>query len=242
MRFPVFLLLIAAPACAQTDVAAGRKIFEAQCALCHGQTGTGGRGPSLNRPVLNHAPDDDALKKVISEGIEPEMPRAWQLDPQEVARVAQYVRSLGSLPPEQIAGDPVKGAALYQAKGCAACHLIRGVGEGLGPELTDIGARRNAAYLRQVLLNPAGSLPEGFLLLEAVPQSGEVIRGIRVNEDTFTIQIKTSDDRFYSFRKSMLKDLRRLKHQTLMPSFRQTLGPAGLDDLVAYLASLRGRS
>jgi putative heme-binding domain-containing protein len=242
MRFPVFLLLIAAPVCAQTNVAAGRKIFEAQCALCHGQTGTGGRGPSLNRPILNHAPDDDALKKVISEGIEPEMPRAWQLDPQEVARVAQYVRSLGSLPPEQVPGDPVKGAALYQAKGCAACHLIRGVGEGLGPELTDIGARRNAAYLRQAVLNPAGSLPEGFLMLEAVPQSGEVIRGIRVNEDTFTIQIKTSDDRFYSFRKSMLKDLRRLKHQTLMPSFRQALRPAELDDLVAYLASLRGRS
>src|SRR5437016_5336847 len=102
MRFKALFLLLAVPLCAQTDLSSGRKIFEAQCALCHGQTGTGGRGPSLNRPKLNHAPDDEALKKVISEGIDPEMPGAWQLHPREVDRVAAYVRSLGTVPPEQV--------------------------------------------------------------------------------------------------------------------------------------------
>src|ERR1700733_11690503 len=48
------------------DTAAGKKIFESQCALCHGQTGTGGRGPSLNRAKLAKAPDDEALWKVIT--------------------------------------------------------------------------------------------------------------------------------------------------------------------------------
>src|SRR5277367_1334263 len=59
---------------AAPDTAAGKKIFESQCALCHGQTGTGGRGPSLNRAKLAKAPDDEALWKLISTGIEPEMP------------------------------------------------------------------------------------------------------------------------------------------------------------------------
>jgi mono/diheme cytochrome c family protein len=52
------------------DPIIGRKIFESQCALCHGQTGGGGRGPSLNRPQLNPAPDDEALRRVISDGIQ----------------------------------------------------------------------------------------------------------------------------------------------------------------------------
>lgn len=108
--------------------------------------------------------------------------------------------------------------------------------------MTDIGARRNAAYLRQTLLNPAGSLPEGFLLVEAVAESGQTVRGIRLNEDTFTIQIRGVGGQFYSFRKSTLKQLRKLKGQTLMPSFKESLTPAELDDLVAYLAGLRGRS
>jgi cytochrome c oxidase cbb3-type subunit III len=242
MRLPVALLMLAAPVCAQSDLAAGRKIFESQCALCHGQTGTGGRGPSLNRPTLSHAPDDEALKKVISNGIDPEMPGAWQLHPHEVAKVAAYVRSLGTVPQEQLPGDATHGAAVYQGKGCAACHMIRGAGEGLGPELTDIGARRNGAFLRETLLNPTGSLPEGFLLAEAVTDSGETIRGVRVNEDTFTIQLKSLDGRFVSFRKSTLRELRKRKDETPMPSFRQSLTASELDDLVAYLAGLRGKS
>src|SRR4051812_35683838 len=92
------MLAVACPGAAQTDIAAGRKIFESQCALCHGQTGGGGRGPALNRPKLEKAPDDDALRRVISNGFDREMPGAWQLNPREVANVAGYVRSLGTIP------------------------------------------------------------------------------------------------------------------------------------------------
>jgi putative heme-binding domain-containing protein len=224
------------------DVAAGKKIFESQCALCHGQTGGGGRGPGLNRPKLNKAPDDSALREVISRGIPPEMPGAWQLTPREVASVAGYVRSLGAAPQEHLTGDAARGERIYEAKGCAGCHIVAGRGEGLGPELTDIGARRNAVHLRQTLLNPSSSLPEGFLYLAAVTSSGQTVRGIRVNEDSFTIQIKDTSGRFHSFRKSELKEIRRLKNETPMPSFEKSLNAMELEDLTAYLASLRGKS
>src|SRR5579864_4063565 len=131
------IVLLCATAIAQTavdpapDLAGGRKIFESQCALCHGQTGTGGRGPGLNRPKLNKAPDDDALRKVIAEGIPPEMPGAWQLSKHEVAGVAAYVRSLGTLPREPLPGDAARGAGLYESKGCAGCHIVGGKGQGI---------------------------------------------------------------------------------------------------------------
>jgi len=234
--------LAAAIAQPPPDLAAGRKIFESQCALCHGQNGTGGRGPSLCRPVLEKAPDDQALRKVISDGIDPEMPGAWQLSPREVGNVAAYVRSLGTVPPENLPGDAARGAAVYDSKGCASCHIIGGKGEGVGPELTNIGARRNGAFLRQALLAPADSLPEGFLYVAAVTASGATVRGIRANEDSFTIQVKDARGEFHSFRKSELKELRRLKHESPMPSFARSLSATELDDIVAYLASLRGKS
>jgi putative heme-binding domain-containing protein len=223
------------------DPAAGKKLFESQCALCHGQTGTGGRGPSLNRAKLNHAPDDEALWGVIAGGIEPEMPGAWQLNPHEVHSVAAYVRSLGALPPETLPGDPTRGERVYQSKGCAGCHVVAGKGEGYGPELTDIGTRRNGAHLRQAILKPATLLPEGFLYVTAVTQTGATIRGIRVNEDSFNIQIKDARGQFHSLAKSELKDVKRLRGETPMPSFEGSLGQAELDDLVAYLASLKGK-
>ena len=236
-------VLILAPlslAIGQTpDLAVGRKIFESQCALCHGQTGTGGRGPSLNRPVLNHAPDDEALRQLISDGLEPEMPGAWQLTPREVISTAAYVRSLGTVPPERLPGNAGRGAALFASRGCTACHIVAGKGEGIGPELTDIGARRNGAFLRRTLLNPPDSLPDGFLYVTVLTASGETVRGIRVNEDSFTIQLKDTRGQFQSFRKSDLKELRRLPHDSPMPSYANSLAPAELDDLVAYLAGLR---
>jgi cytochrome c oxidase cbb3-type subunit 3 len=240
MRFLLVLAIAAGAMRAQSDLAVGRKIFESQCALCHGQNGTGGRGPGLNRPTLLHAPDDAALRSVISQGIEPEMPGAWQLHEHEVIKVAAYVRSLGTVPQEVIPGDASRGETVYRAQGCGACHMVRGRGDGFGPELTDIGARRNAAYLRQTLLNPAGSLPEEFLVVEALTARGETVGGIRVNEDTFSIQLRDAAGRNYSFRKSELNELRRRKGATPMPRFAN-LAPGEMDDLVAYLAGLRGR-
>jgi cytochrome c oxidase cbb3-type subunit III len=234
--------MFAGAAAAQPDVAGGRKIFESQCALCHGQTGGGGRGPSLNRPSLGHAPDDKALQKVISNGIEPEMPGAWQLNDREVQAVAAYVRTLGAAPQEKLPGDPGHGARVFEARGCAGCHMVAGKGSGFGPELTQIGARRNGAYLRQTILQPAGSLPQGFAYFAATDPAGHTIRGIRVNEDSFTIQLKDAAGGFHSFRKSELKDLRRLEHQTPMPSYQGQIAGAELDDLVVYLAALRGKS
>jgi len=222
------------------DLTTGRKIFESQCALCHGNTGTGGRGPSLNRPKLNKASDETGIRKVISDGIPPEMPAAWQLSQREVASVAAYVHSMGAVPPEQIPGDSVRGAAIYRARSCANCHIIAGEGAGFGPELTAIGARRNAAHLREALLRPAAFVPEEFASIEAVPLKGEPITGLRVNEDSFTVQIKDSARHFHSYRKSDLKSLRLLRDQSAMPSYEKSLQPGELDDLVAYLVGLRG--
>jgi putative heme-binding domain-containing protein len=119
--------------------------------------------------------------------------------------------------------------------------MVAGRGEGFGPELSDIGARRNGAHLRQAILRPAALLPEGFLYVAAVTQSGSTVRGIRVNEDSFNIQIKDALGQFHSFAKSELKELKRLPNETPMPSYESSLSAAELDDLVAYLASLRGK-
>jgi putative heme-binding domain-containing protein len=234
-------LAFALVAAAQSDPVGGRKIFESQCALCHGQSGGGGRGPALTRPKLAKAPDDAALRRVISDGIPPEMPAAWQLNPQEVSNVAAYVLSLGSLPSESLPGDRERGERVYDTQGCAACHMVAGKGEGFGPELTDIGARRNAAHLRRAILQPSSALPPDFVYLAVTPASGEPVRGIRLNEDTFTIQLKDARGLLHSYRKSEIKELRRLDKETPMPSYGGRIPPADLDDLLAYLAGLKGK-
>jgi cytochrome c oxidase cbb3-type subunit III len=225
------------------DAAAGRKLFELHCAVCHGIEGRGGgRGPNLNRVHLEHAPDDATLKSLIEDGIQPEMPGAWYMSEKDMKNVVAYVRSFSTMPAEPVPGDAARGARVYAKGGCANCHIVAGEGMGFGPELTEVGARRSVEYLRECLVKPSSNLPDGFLLVQATSASGETVGGIRVNEDTFSIQIKDSSGRFHSLRKQELKELRKMRGETPMPSYEQIFSAAELQDLVAYLASLRGKT
>jgi cytochrome c oxidase cbb3-type subunit III len=223
----------------KSNTAAGKQIFERHCAVCHGIDGGGGRGPRLNRPRLLHAPDDAALRSVISEGLAPRMPDAWFLNDEEVADLAAYVRSLGTIPAERLPGDPARGVAIYAKSACASCHILAGEGLGFGPDLTGVAERRSASFIRQTLLNPSSALPENFLLVKIVTPAGQIIQGIRLNEDSFTIQMMDASGRSYSFRKRDLRDLQKLPGKSPMPSFKGLLSDADLDDLVAYLATAR---
>jgi len=230
----------------------GRQLFLGMCSRCHGVEGGGGEGPNLNRPVLSRAPDDQALAAVIRDGIPDRgMPRVRRFTDAELHAMVLYIRSLGRTAAVAIAGSPEKGKAVYQRSGCSSCHIIDGEGGSLGPELTSVGAHRAPDYLRQAVVDPAAALPRGvlpipgrgfneFLPVRVVTQDGREVRGIRVNEDSFTIQIRDQSNQLYSFRKSDIQTLEKEVGQSLMPDYQARIPGADLDDLVAYLASLGG--
>jgi hypothetical protein len=61
-----------------------------------------------------------------------------------------------------------------------------------------------------------------------------------LNEDSFTIQLRDSSNVFHSFRKLDLSELKKEFGASLMPGYRESLTASEIDDLVAYLAGLRG--
>jgi putative heme-binding domain-containing protein len=238
---------------ASTNLNKGRHLFETQCASCHGQHGEGAKGPTLAQPTLPRASDEESLLRIISSGINgTEMPPA-RMERKDIELVAKYVKSLSSRPREHLSGAPERGARIYAEKGgCAQCHMIRGQGGVFGPDLSDVGRRRSADYLRRSLVDPSAdvpqsytpwraeiSLPENFLYVRVVTRDGQEISGVRVNEDTFSIQIREATGAIRSFFKSDLAELHKDFGKSPMPSYAILLTKDELDDLVAFLASLR---
>ena len=225
----------------RTDLARGEKLYQGHCSLCHGTQGGGGRGPVLAQPKLRRAADDDSLVKVIEEGIlGTEMPGAWQMNEREIRQVASYVRSLGRVSVKPVPGDVTNGGRIYQGKGgCATCHMIKGNGGLMGPDLSGVGLRRSAVYLRDAILNPESAVPDDFLQVRVVPQQGATITGVRLGEDSFSIELRDYSGRMHSIRKRDLKEILKDRGKSPMPSFQDKLSDAELTDLVAYLASLR---
>jgi putative heme-binding domain-containing protein len=228
-----------APPPHEQEVDQGRQAFENNCAVCHGMDASGGRGPNLRRAHIARAPDENALCDLIESGIPPEMPAGAFLTDVEVRALVAFVRSLGQTAAAGVSGDAARGEHVFAGNGCSACHILAGHGNALGPELTDLGDRRSAAYVREVLLDPAARLPAEFLMVRVTTLSGQVAEGIRVNEDNYSIQLRDASGTLRSFEKADLKSQERLRGQTPMPSFKN-LPPADIQDLVAYLLAPRG--
>ena len=225
----------------RADIANGEKLFKNHCALCHGPKGEGGRGPMLARAKLSRAPDDTALAKVIENGIRgTEMPGADSMSEKEMRQTAAYVRSLGKVSLKPVPGDPEHGAQIYRGKGaCATCHAIRGEGGISGPDLAGIGGRRSAAYLRESLVDPQAAVPEGYLRVTVAAKDGRNVTGVRVNEDSFSIQIRDDAGRSHSFWKHELAQIDKQRGKSPMPSYKGQLSEDELTDLVAHLASMK---
>ncbi|MFN7923062.1 MAG: c-type cytochrome [Bryobacteraceae bacterium] len=226
------ILAAALSALAQPSLERGASIYAGQCAICHGQRGEGGRGATLARPKLRNAQDEETLQRIIRRGLPGTgMPGTW-LNESELADVSAHVRSLGRSAPVTVPGDGARGEAVYRKSGCARCHTIAGLGGAFGPDLSGIGARRSPAHLRQSVVDPAADVSPDFVLVHAGKLSGA-----RVNEDSFSIQIRDAAGKIHSLWKSEAPGLRKEFGKTAMPSYRASITGADLEDLVAYLAA-----
>ena len=222
------------------DLEQGRKLYAGRCAGCHGPSGDGGKGTNLATPILPRGQTDLALYRVIRYGLpETEMP-AHNMTQREIWQMAAYVRTLGRVG-EGARGDIGKGSELVRGKGrCLQCHVLDGQGGHLGPSLSDIGLRRSPAYLRMKLLDPGQELAADFRVVKLTTRDGRKITGVRMNEDTWSIQIRDSDLGLHSFWKQDLAELS-VEQRTFMPSYARQLSEKEMTDVVAFLASTGGQ-
>ncbi len=220
------------------DLQQGRQFYLGHCAQCHGPEGEGGRGVNLTTGQYHLSRTDDDLLRVIQAGVPgTEMPPS-RLPVSDLRRLVAYVRSLGAAgAQEKATGDAAAGAVVYGRLGCGGCHVVAGKGGSLGPALDSIGLRRSLKFLRESLVTPDTFVAKEYVGATAVTQSGERVTGLRLNEDDYSLQIRDSKEKVYSFSKAKLETFRRLG-ASLMPSYGK-LPAAELENLVAYLNSLR---
>ena len=231
----------------------GGSLFRSNCSPCHGLNAKGGgRGPDLSANRWTHGSSDAAIFRTITQGVAgTEMP-ANGFEDSEVWAIIAYLRSL-SPTKQAVSDDRAKGKEIFASSGCSACHMVKGRGGLLGPDLSRVGASRSAAYLIDSIRDPSKDLSDGMLdpnnhwglplvydTVTVVTADGRRITGIAKNEDTYSVQLLDTDQKLQFF---LRKNVQQVVHErkSLMPAYsEQMLSPAALKDLVAYLQSLQG--
>ena len=134
----------------------GRQIYNKACTVCHGLDGGAGEmGPALGlegRRSALRGPSEifDAIKNGIpATG----MPPAPDLPDQDIWKVTAYIQALrGTAIDAPTPGNAAAGDAIFWGKAeCGKCHMVRGKGGIIGPELSAIADLRKTASIADAL-------------------------------------------------------------------------------------------
>jgi PQQ-dependent dehydrogenase (methanol/ethanol family) len=235
------LVLLAALACAWPGIgqenAAGRKLFAARCASCHGADGGGGEfGPDIaDVRGLRHR--DRTLAALIKNGLPDSGMPAFPLPQQDLDAVAAFVAGLRAPafehPP---AGDAIAGESYFFGEGnCANCHLVKGRGGVLGPDLSNLGGETRLARIEMALRDPSTLGTPGYKLVSVRLRSGQTIRGLAKNESNYDVQLQGLDGKLYFLSKEEIAE-ETAEPKGLMPPVSAT--SVEQRDLLAFLSRL----
>ena len=237
---------------------AGEYQFRINCALCHGLGARGGgRGPDLTRAQKKHTHSDAEMFQVISNGIAgTAMPangtngQGVGMTDEEIWQIIAYIRSQEVKAAAQPSGNAAHGKELFYGDGnCSLCHMIAGKGGRLGPELTSVGGSRTREAIIDSVRNPSRRLawglteatkefPQEYESIEVVTADGKEIKGVTLNEDSFSVQIMDRNEQIHLLEKDKLRSFQKSRESTMPKYNADTLSDKELDDIVAYLISV----
>lgn len=222
-------------------ILAGMGQFRQRCADCHGTDARGVRGPDITQ-VWSSGRSDRGLFNTVRRGVSnTEMPAfpAPRTSDRDIWQILAYLRTLSTpAPVEPPPGDPEHGATLFETH-CADCHRVNAQGGRLGPDLSRIGSARSREVLIARIRNGIEQPRVGFRPVTITPESGPPIRGVKKNEDLFSVQIMDTRERIQGYEKDKVSvvDVER----SFMPVFGpERLSDSELNDLVKYMLTLRG--
>ncbi len=230
-------------------VTVGQRIYAQTCQSCHGGEARGDRGPALTAATLPHGSGDGDLFRNIRNGIAGSgMPSFSALEPDQIWQVISYLRSLrgpAAAPDERVPGDQGAGEALFFGKaGCSNCHQVNARGGIVGPDLSAAG-KSTAEALRQKITDPnavsGGRGPRRPGVVVVKTTDGREIRGSRKTEDTYHLQMVDLSGKLLLLDKARIAD-QRYEFKSLMPEdYSKRLTPAEIQNVVAYLKTLKAR-
>src|SRR5262245_30116399 len=240
-------------------IAAGQTLFNQVCQSCHGPGGQGSdRGPALTGTLKNGNTDADVFRTIRNGVPGTQMVAFGSFTDAQVWQLVSFIHSTqggapAAAPAGTATGDVAGGEAVFFGRGaCSDCHEVNGRGSVGGPDLSNAG-RLTPDVLRQKVIAPEavaasgaggrgggrGGSPTTWLVVRT--RNGQIHRGARRNEDTFSLQMTSLNGELYLFDKSQLASIANDTAPPHPADYLTRLSPADVNDLVAYLGAQQGR-
>ncbi len=163
-------------------------------------------------------------------------PAPGKLDPKKLPAIAELARRVGNAD----RGKQVWAASLGGAAQCAKCHMVRGVGGQVGPDLSMIGKKGSKENLFESILDPSKAIADQYLQHQITTTAEVTVTGLLVAETPEAITLRDANGKDTVIpRKDLDGAVRKLKVSIMPQDIVAALTEDELTDLVAYLATLQ---
>jgi putative heme-binding domain-containing protein len=221
------------------DAKAGQEVYNRSCTMCHGLNGEAGdRAPALGAQRRYLRVTGDELFDAIKNGIKGTAMPASPLPDGDVRKVVAYIHSLRATAFDvEVDGSAENGQRVFETKGnCAKCHMVGGRGGILGPDLSNVGAERSLAAIKEALTVAKPVPPRGFQPVRVTTVSGATAEGLVKNQHNTSFQILGMDEKLHLLTSEQIKDIT-FETKSIMPvDATKKMTAAEFQDLMAYLS------
>jgi quinoprotein glucose dehydrogenase len=139
-------------------------------------------------------------------------------------------------------GDADRGRKIFREKAevsCLRCHKCEIGDSQVGPDLTQVGARKDRQYILESIVYPNRQIAQGFQMVVITRKDGNIVVGKLLGEDPANVQVESMDEQGKP--KNVTLPVADIKERTSAPSpmpenIRDFLSRSELRDLVEYLA------
>jgi cytochrome c oxidase cbb3-type subunit 3 len=263
----LLVMALAVPAAAQRgapanpfqgNVAAveqGKAAYDRACTACHGiNGGSSERAPAIvlsGATALRGERSDAQILAIIRNGVPGTGMPGWtgRLSDDDILRIGAYIHSLrGTAIDTPLPGDAAHGEQVFWGKGaCGSCHMIKGRGGVIGPDLTNLAFIRKAVAINDALTRAQHRVyGDGGVHLPMLPTMeyepvhvvtarGQALDGVMINRDAYSVQMMGLDGKLHLFDRAEIRSLT-IKPGSVMPSdYDKRLTAEEFRDLMAFL-------
>jgi len=135
-------------------------------------------------------------------------------------------------------GDPARGEVVFhgeQAK-CATCHMVRGKGGAIGPDLTSL-AGRDRAWVYQNIVEPSASIHPNYVSYTVALKDGRVAMGVVRAEGADALKVGDIDAKQTVIPRSDVEELRPSASSIMPVGLLAAIGEERTRDLLAFLTA-----
>jgi putative heme-binding domain-containing protein len=138
----------------------------------------------------------------------------------------------------QLARNVERGEQIYQER-CAECHVLRGEGHAVGPDLSAVRMRPDETLLADIL-DPSGVITAGYTAYLVSTADRELYTGTLAEETATSVTLRRAKGEIDLILRRDIAEMRALTVSLMPAGLEETMSVQDMADLLGFLRSASG--